>query len=72
MKKEQENKAVLLPVELYRKIEQRIKAVGFHSVEEYVAFVLEEVVKEEESASTFSEEDEAEVKKRLKALGYLD
>ena len=72
MKKEQENKAVLLPVELYRKIEQRIEAAGFHSVEEYVAFVLEEVVKEEESASTFSEEDEAEVKKRLKALGYLD
>ena len=74
MKKEQESKSVLLPAELYGRIEERVKATGFGSVDEYVMFVLEEVLKEEgeEEGRAFSKEDEEEVKKRLKALGYLD
>ena len=60
-----------LPSELYNKIEERIKTTEFQSVEEYVIFVLEEVIKDEEDAP-FDEEDEKEVKARLKALGYLD
>lgn len=67
-------KAVLLPVELYSRIEQRIKSMNFSSVEEYVRFVLEEVLKEEgqQEGKTFSKEEEEEVKKRLRSLGYLD
>jgi len=65
-------KAVSLPVELYHKIEQRIDGTDFRSVDDYVNFVLEEVVKEEEQTVALSEQDEAEVKKRLKDLGYLD
>jgi Arc/MetJ-type ribon-helix-helix transcriptional regulator len=42
------NKAVKIPFELYKKIEERVKVTEFESVEEYVTFVLEEVVKEEE------------------------
>ncbi len=74
MNKEQESRAVLLPAELHSRIEERVKATGFGSVDEYVVFVLEEVLKEEgESEKTaFSKEEEQEVKKRLKALGYLD
>jgi Arc/MetJ-type ribon-helix-helix transcriptional regulator len=72
MTEKAENKAVFLPAELYRKVEERVKATDFGSVDEYVEFVLQEVVKEEESDRSFSEEDEQEVKKRLKALGYLD
>ena len=68
----EETKAVSLPLELYRKIEKRINVAGFHSVDEYVAFVLEEMVKEEEPEATLSEQDEAEVRKRLKDLGYLE
>jgi hypothetical protein len=42
-------------------------------VEEYVLFILEEVLKdEEEEEQAYTEADEAEVKKRLKALGYMD
>jgi Arc/MetJ-type ribon-helix-helix transcriptional regulator len=74
MKREQENKAVFLSAELYGRVEERVKATGFGSVDEYVIFVLEEVLKEEgeEKEIAFSEEEEEEVKKRLRALGYLD
>ena len=70
MKKEQKGKAVLLPAELYSRIEERVKATGFSSTDDYVIFVLEEVLKDEEPV--VSGEEEEEVKKRLRALGYLD
>jgi hypothetical protein len=74
--KEAEKKAVFLPTDLYGRIEERVCATDFRSVEEYVTFVLEEVLKGEEECDeeepTFSEEEEEEVKKRLRALGYLE
>ena len=63
--KEKEKKSVFLPAELYGKIEEKVKAMGFGSVDEYVEFVLREAVKEEEEA-------EKEVKRRLRDLGYPD
>ena len=73
-KKGQESKAVLLSTGLFRRIEERAKATGFGSADEYVTFVLEEVLKEggEEEERSFSQEDEESVKRRLRALGYLD
>ena len=74
--KEGEKKAVFLPAELYGRIEERVRATEFRSVDEYVTFVLEEVlggeVESEEEEPSFSEEEEEEVKKRLRALGYLE
>ena len=73
MSKDQESKAVLLTHELYDRIEARVRDTGFSSVDEYVIFVLEEVLKEEGVEETaFSKEEEEEVKKRLRELGYLD
>lgn len=74
MKEEKSKRAVSLPSQLYSRIEERVKATGFGSVDEYVIFVLEEVLKEEEEVveKTLSKEEEEEVRKRLKALGYLD
>ncbi|MCL0060389.1 CopG family transcriptional regulator [Dehalococcoidia bacterium] len=69
MEKEQESKAIFLPAELYRRIEERAKATSFGSVEEYVRFVLEEVLKEEK---VLSRKEEEEVKEKLRALSYLD
>lgn len=71
MREKGEKKTVFLPTELYSKIEERVKATDFGSVDEYVQFVLEEVVKEKEEERAFSEDEEKEVKKRLKDLGYL-
>lgn len=65
---------IRIPKRLIEKIEKRVKETEFKSVDEYAAFVLEEVVKEteEEEAENYSEEDEKKVKERLKALGYID
>jgi len=69
----EEKKPVLIPASLYKKIEERVNVTEFNSVEEYVTFVLEEVLKDEqEEEKTFTKEEEEEVKNRLRALGYLD
>jgi len=49
---------------LYEEVARRVKESGgeFKTVEEFVEFVLTELLKEEE---------EEEIKKRLRALGYL-
>ena len=72
MKKEN-NKAVYLPAELYDRVKERANAADFESIEEYVTFVLREVISEEEPEEmVVDQEQEKEVKKRLRALGYLD
>lgn len=68
----EEKKAVLLPAKLYNQISERVEATGFGSVDEYVIFVLEEVLKEDgEGERALSKEEEEEVKKKLRTLGYL-
>ncbi|MEE8374223.1 MAG: CopG family transcriptional regulator [Dehalococcoidia bacterium] len=69
----EENKAVYLSANLYGRVEERLSNAGFGSVDEYVIFVLEEVLKDdEEDTVAFTKEEEEEVKQRLRALGYLD
>lgn len=64
---------VSIPTPLFKKVEERIKGTGFTSVSSYVTYVLREIIAEEERADDpFSPEDEARVKERLRALGYLD
>ena len=74
MKQESESRAVNLPAELYKQIKDRAAATNFESVDEYVIFVLSEVLKEEDEGEKLAidSEQEKEIKKRLKALGYLD
>lgn len=58
-------------------IEKRIEGTEFNSVEEYVTFVLREVVsetgeeREEGEKEPFTKEDEEKIKERLRGLGYL-
>jgi Arc/MetJ-type ribon-helix-helix transcriptional regulator len=68
----EKTKSISVPADIYDRIEERVKATEFGSVEEYVLFILEEVLKDEEEEQAYTEADEAEVKKRLKALGYMD
>ncbi len=59
--------------DLIDKIQKHIQGTEFSSIEEYVTFVLEEVIKDvDEEEQVFSEEDEEKVKGRLRALGYLE
>ncbi len=65
-------KTISIPEMLYQKIEEQIKGTEFSSVEDYVIFVLEEILKEEDdSEATLTPEEEELVKERLKGLGYL-
>lgn len=64
-------KTISLPDDLYHKIEERVNVTAFNSVDEYVIFVMEEVIKDEEEQA-LSKEDEEEIKKKLKAFGYLE
>lgn len=66
---------IKIPKKLYEEIEKRVaESYGeFKSVEEYVEFVLTEVVKEEEeeSESAYTPEEEEMIKDRLRKLGYI-
>ena len=69
----EEKVAVEIPRRLYEQIKKVVEESGgeFESVEDYVTFVLEEVLKEEEEEAVFTPEEEEEIKRRLRALGYL-
>jgi Arc/MetJ-type ribon-helix-helix transcriptional regulator len=62
---------IKLPDELVRAIETRIRGSSFGSVDAFVAFVLARLL-EEPSDAVFSEEDERQLKERLRSLGYID
>jgi len=65
--------SISIPETLFRRIEERATGAGYPSVSSYVTFVLREVVaEEEEEKQPFTPEEEAQVKERLQALGYLD
>ena len=60
--------------ELYQKIQQRVELnpSEFTNVDEYIEFVLEEILKDEEpEVESYSSKDEEKVKQRLKRLGYF-
>ena len=65
-----EKVAVYIRRELYDRVKEEVEGSGgeFKSVEDYVEFVLEEILKEDEEEQVYSKE---EVKKRLRALGYI-
>ncbi len=63
---------VSIPVTLYRRLESMIQGTGFRSVSEYVTYLLREIVAMKEGREpTLSPEEIEEIKRRLKALGYL-
>ena len=67
-----EKVTVEIPKELYDRIKKEYVDNGeFKSVGEFVKFVLKEVLSEEEGESVYTPEEEEEIKKRLRSLGYL-
>ncbi|RLI10199.1 CopG family transcriptional regulator [Candidatus Bathyarchaeota archaeon] len=69
----EEKVAIEIPKKLYERVKKYVEESGgeFKSVEEYVAFVLEEILGEGEEEAVFTPEEEEEIKRRLRALGYL-
>ena len=65
-------KTLSIPEPLHRKVEEVIEGTGFNSVSAFVAYILRQIVTENEGSATFSKEDEEKVKTRLRALGYIE
>lgn len=73
---------VEIPEEIIKKLKERVDSADeFKDVEEYVNYILKQVVerldtekeeKKESKEETYSQEDEEKVKERLRSLGYLD
>ena len=54
------------------KIKEKIKDTEFKSVQDYVNYLLEQIVSEEPyTGETYSEDEEKALKEDLKDLGYI-
>ncbi len=62
---------VSIPVPLFEKVKKQIDGTGFTSVSSYVGYILREVVAEK-GETPFTKDDEKEIRKKLKNLGYLE
>ncbi len=68
----EEKVQISIPAQLYKKIEEYVAGnEEFKDVEEFVEFVLREVLSEEEQTPAYTPEEEEEIKKRLRSLGYI-
>ncbi|HUI86646.1 MAG TPA: hypothetical protein VLY21_05795 [Nitrososphaerales archaeon] len=72
--------AVKIPNALASRITRRLSNSDFKTIDEYVAFVLDQVLTELEgnepganrnAENVFSKEDQASVEQRLRDLGYM-
>lgn len=61
--------SVMIPRELYEKIEEKIAGTSFTSVEEYVMLKLENEFPNE---TEYTEEEEQIIRERLRRLGYIE
>ena len=72
MKDHGDKVTIKLSRNLYEKAEEFIKDSGsFQSVEELIEFLLNEVLSEEQESYKMTKEEEEEVKRRLRSLGYI-
>jgi uncharacterized protein Smg (DUF494 family) len=81
----QDISSIRLPRQIIERIERRLRNSEFQTVEDYAAFVLDQVLSElEEDGSVsgssgsqtkqvdvFSKEDQEDVEQRLRDLGYI-
>lgn len=64
---------IRLPYDLYRKVKTSAEDKSFPSVEGYIVNILNNTFKNANSEKTepFSEDEDEELKKRLRSLGYM-
>jgi len=73
-----DTKAVNIPAEVFEGIQKRVDGSEFTTVDEYVTYVLSQVLEQVEGGekppeeAEMSDEDEEKVKERLRALGYIE
>ena len=69
---------VSIPASLGERVKKRLASSDFKTMDEYVGYVLDQVLTELEGAQqetkqseVFSKEDQASVEQRLRDLGYM-
>ncbi|WP_435186942.1 hypothetical protein [Halobellus sp. EA9] len=70
-----DRQSVSLPEDTIQKVKHRLQYTTFDSVDEYVLFVMEEVlyrVEDQGAVEQTEHIDETQVKNRLESLGYLN
>ena len=75
MDSHEETRTVELPRRIVDRIEARLPRTEWDEPEEYITYVMEEVlyrVEKETADDDFEPVDEQEVKSRLESLGYLN
>ncbi|KXB07851.1 CopG family transcriptional regulator [candidate division MSBL1 archaeon SCGC-AAA385D11] len=65
---------VSIPIQLFNEVKEQIEGTGFTSASSFVAYILREIIIEahETGEMPFTRDDTEKIKKRLKALGYLE
>jgi len=64
-------RSIVIPEEVARALEDRLKQTSFPSIDAFVGFVLARLL-DEPGATGFSEEEERRLRDRLRSLGYID
>ena len=68
---EEEMETIEITKKLYKDLDQLAENSGFENIDEFVNFVLEEIVKRENPTKRkLSENEKNEIDKSLKELGY--
>ncbi|MBU0467105.1 MAG: ribbon-helix-helix domain-containing protein [Nanoarchaeota archaeon] len=64
-----------IPDELAERIDEKIKGTDFNSISDYILYILKQVISTKEKAikneQIYKEEEEEEIKRNLKELGYI-
>jgi Arc/MetJ-type ribon-helix-helix transcriptional regulator len=73
MKTEKDKVTIKIPRQLYETLSNIIEGGGFHSVTEFIVYVLRDLIssKSVKKEPSLTKEEIEMVKKRLKSLGYL-
>jgi len=64
-----EKVSIMIPRELYEKIEEQISGTSFSSVEEYIVGRLDN---EFHTEPVYTKEEEELIRERLRKLGYIE
>lgn len=64
-------RAVKIPEDVARQLERKLSHTSFGSLDEFVSFVLARLA-ESPSETPFSEDEERQLRERLRSLGYID
>jgi Arc/MetJ-type ribon-helix-helix transcriptional regulator len=67
----QSARSVKIPEEVARQLEKKLANTSFASLDDFISFVLARLA-ESPSETPFSEDEERQLRERLRSLGYID